>query len=78
MESVTYYTSMDKKFTLQSSLNPTWYSLCHNQPNMDNVPIFLDIENELAYGLCRRCGKESRLTHDGLNWLNWLYECNTR
>ena len=38
----------------------------------------LDIENELAYGLCRRCGKESRLTHDGLNWLNWLYECNTR
>lgn len=41
---------------------PSWRSLCHNQPNMENTAVFLDTETgEGPFGICRRCGKESEL-----------------
>jgi len=64
-----YYTSKDWHFTISKPFNPNWVSLCHNQPQMDNIPIFLDIENEEAFGVCRRCGNQSKLTNAGLFWL---------
>lgn len=64
-----YYTSKDGKLTISNPFNPKWVSLCHNQPHMEDFPIFLDVENEEAFGVCRRCGKNTKLTNAGLFWL---------
>ena len=57
-----YFTSKDTNFIINELNNPTWVSLCHKQPIMDNSFIFLDIDDEEAFGVCRRCGKQSKLT----------------
>jgi hypothetical protein len=61
---ILYYTSKDTRIFPPESFTPSWRSLCHNQPNMENVAIFLDIANgDGAFGICRRCGKESELVN---------------
>ena len=62
---MTYYTSKDTKFTISNPFNPKWVSMCHNQPQMDNIPMYLDVDTEEVFGVCRRCGNQATLTDTG-------------